>query len=279
MSNIDCVIVHTGYKEYLKINLLITGKTNHVYLIGDASCQHLDSLPNVTFININKYLNKNNHLKEKFVNYSSNSSQFEWLCFERVFIIHQFLLEYNLSRCFHIDSDNILLRNINEYKFNKEIAYCKCKNYHNERMSNSIHAGLLNVHFCEQFTQLYTDIYCNKTKIDLIKNKINYHTNENGTYYRGGICDMTLYYLLADIIDVQNLLLPNDNYVFINNINNGEGWELKNQYKLLHNKLEIDVTSNTIIDITSNHRYNIFNIHFQGNAKTLMNENLIKQLE
>ena len=48
----------------------------------------------------------------------------------------------NIDKIFHIDSDNILLKNINKYIFEKEIAYCIVKNHHKERMSNSIHNGL-----------------------------------------------------------------------------------------------------------------------------------------
>ena len=168
--------------------------------------------------------------------------------------------------------------NINNYEFKKEIAYCLNKNFHKFRMSHSIHSGLLNINFCDKFIDLYQDIYINKTKLYLIQEKINYHTDKNlNKFINGGICDMTLYYLLVkeNILDVQNLLEPNQNTVFVNNINNGEGYNNKDQYFTLNNILKINLQpdSITINDKHSNKSYNLNNIHFQGISKQLLNNN------
>ena len=56
-NELAVIIVHIGYKDYLRCNLEITGKNNKVYLIGDKSVEHLGNLPNVTFINIDNYVN------------------------------------------------------------------------------------------------------------------------------------------------------------------------------------------------------------------------------
>ena len=284
-KNIPVVIIHQTYKEYLKINLEITGKNNKIILIGDDQVKHLSELNNVTFIDIKKYNNIPliNECRKSFVNYSSNDSTFEWACFERVFILKYFMEEYNIESIFHIDSDNILLFNINDYPFEKNIAYCMNTNFHEYRMSNSIHVGLLNKNFCNKFIELYQDIYINKSKFNLVEGKINYHRNENGKYVGGGICDMTLYYILANknIIDVENLIIPKNNIVFINNINNGEGYESKQQYTTKNNIIDIKFNKNNcfINDIINQKELKIFNIHFQGNAKILLNEQLKTYLD
>lgn len=282
-KNIAVLIIHRTYKEYLKINLEITGKNNKIFLIGDNNVKHLGKLNNVTFVDIEKYNNIPliNECRKSFVNYSSNSSNFEWICFERVFILKYFMEEYNIESIFHIDSDNILLFNINDYPFEKNIAYCICKNCHQYNMTSSIHVGLLNKNFCNKFIELYQDIYINKSKLNLVKGKINYHTDTNGQYVGGGICDMTLYYILANenIIDVENLLIPKNNIVFINNVNNGEGYESKEQYSLKNNIMHIKFTKNNkclINDKINNKELQIFNIHFQGGAKILLNNQLKK---
>lgn len=283
LKNIPVVVVHRTYKEYLKINLEITGKNNKIFLIGDNEIKHLSKLNNVTFVDIEKYNNIPliNECRKSFVNYSSNSSNFEWVCFERVFILKCFMEEYNIESIFHIDSDNILLFNINDYPFEKNIAYCINKNYHQYRMSSSIHVGLLNEEFCNKFIELYQDIYINKSKFNLVKGKIDYHTMKNVV---GGISDMTLYYILnnENIIDVENLSIPKNNIVFINNVNNGEGCESKEQYCLKNNILDIKFTKNNkclINDKINNKELQIFNIHFQGGAKILLNEELKTCLE
>lgn len=277
-KSIPVVIVHTQYKDYLKVNLEITSKNNTIFLIGDTSLKHLESIDNVKFIDINKYRQQSNieYYKTHFVNYSSNPSNYEWQCYERVFILKYFMNEYNFSRVFHMDSDNVLLIDINTFPFTKEIAYCISKNYHQYRMSNSIHVGLLNDFFCDKFIELYCDIYIHKTKYHLIEDKIKYHTINN-KIQNGGICDMTLYYILQNekLIDVQNLLDVTHNKVFMNNINNPEGFDYKQQYKMKNNYMCLHFVEKniTINDIVNNKFYSLMNIHFQGSAKNLLTDN------
>ena len=141
ISNIPVVIIHRTYKEYLKINLEVTGTNNKIYLIGDTAIEHLGLIDNVTFVNINKYENlpliKKSY--KNFINYSSNDKKFEWWCFERVFILKFFMEEFKLEHIFHMDSDNILLEDINSYPFKKNIAYCLLKNQ--SLMCGSIHSS------------------------------------------------------------------------------------------------------------------------------------------
>ena len=277
--NIPIVIVHRTYKDYLKSNLEITGSNNKIYLIGDSSIQHLGVLDNVTFININKYENEP-LIKENFknfVNYSSNGKIFEWICFERVFILKFFMEEFKLESVFHIDSDNILLDNINNYQFQRKIAYVVKKNFHEYSMSNSIHCGLLNQEFCDKFIELYNDLYINKSKFYLIKDKIKHHQCTNGKFINGGICDMTLYYLLQKekILEVQNLLTPINNRVFLSNINQAVGEDSSDQFTLNEiKKVDIKYVNGKYIinDKINNQKLQIYNIHFQGAAKVLIKQ-------
>ncbi len=282
-SEIPIVIIHIGNKEYVKVNLEITGKTNKIYLIGDNSMKHLGSLPNVSFVQINPYRNHPSivELKNTFMNYSSNSKNLECFCFERVFILKQFMEELKLSRVFHIDSDNILFSSINKYPFQKEVAYCLNANFHTYRMSNSIHCGLLNIDFCNKFINLYNDIYVSKKKFHLIKDKVDFHTNPTtGNFMNGGICDMTLYYILANekIVDVQNLLQPINESVFINNINTAEGFESKQQYRLKNNMIDYFKSNGVykLHDEINKKDYTLMNLHFQGGAKRFMTNELVQ---
>ena len=285
-QKLPVVIVHKGYKEYLKINLDITGKSNEIYLIGDSSLEHLHKLNNnVNFINIDRYISSEfiKRLKRDFINYSSNSANFEWACFERIFILKCFFEEFNFTHVFFMDSDNILLCDINTYPFEKDVAYCLTKNYHIHRMACSVHASLLTHLFCVKFTELYEDIYTNKRKFHMIQDKINYHTDHGGNYINGGICDMTLYYILAETnaIDVENLLVPKNGKVFINNINNGEGYESRNQYKTnQYNMIDICFTNDSafIYDTQTKSTVELLNIHFQGSSKRFLNTNFKKNV-
>jgi hypothetical protein len=287
-KSIDIIIIHVGNKSYLETNCKITGKNNNIYFIGDESCKYLEKYQNVTFIDISKYINDTNinNLKKSFINYSTNSANFEWACFLRVFIIHLFLKEYNLERVFHLDSDCVLLKDINKYNFTKEIAYCKIPSFNNPlRMNNSIHCGLLNIKFCQEFEKLYIDVFINKSKFELIEPKIDFHVN---TKSNGGICDMTFYYLLTNlgILDVQNLLDISidkdcDKVVFMNILNNGEGMLSKNQYQMNTSniiKIKTENNKNLVYDTINNTSYVLFNIHFQGSTKQYMNDKITTEL-
>ena len=120
-KKLPVVIIHRSYKNYLKCNLEITALNNKIYLIGDDKVKHLGELKNVTFVNINKYekLPLLEKYRKSFINYSSNNHIFEWLCYERVFILKFFMKEYKLNSIFHCDSDNVLLYDINTYPFKK----------------------------------------------------------------------------------------------------------------------------------------------------------------
>jgi hypothetical protein len=283
---IKTIIIHTGYKKYLEENVRITSETNKIILVGDDSVKQLGEIENVEFINIDKYLyNINKVYRPYFINYSSNNLHCEFMCFARIFIIKDIMEEFNLDNIFHIDSDNILFQDINNYPFTNDVAYCMPNNYENtHRMSNSIHCGLLNKQFCNTFACLYNDIYINKSKFNLIEDKTNYHT-QNGIYVNGGICDMTFYYLIHNIINVQNLMLPvtidNKKYIFINNYNNGEGFESRQQYSLNSNK-KLHIYKNkynetVIYDEIYKEEYHLINIHFQGSAKNLLDREKIKE--
>ena len=111
-SDISCVLVHKGYKPYLKYNLEITSKNNKIYLIGDKSLERLQNISkNITYIDISKYENSKKIIeyKNSFINYSTNSFDFEWFCFARVFIIQSFIKEKNLENIFYIDADILKL--------------------------------------------------------------------------------------------------------------------------------------------------------------------------
>ena len=192
-SDINCVLVHKGYKPYLKYNLEITSKNNKIYLIGDKSLESLQNISkNITFVDISKYENSENIVEYKnyFTNYSTNSFDFEWFCFARVFIIQNFIKENSLENIFYIDSDNVLLEDINNLSFTSSNAFMIPHHQESFRMSASIHSSLLNREFCSQFEKLYYDLYVSGEKFNLIEGKIDYHQKNN---ILGGICDMTLY--------------------------------------------------------------------------------------
>ena len=276
-SKIPCVIVHRGFKPYLKFNLEITSKNNMIYLIGDSSISNLASISdNINFIDIKEYETATRILKFKknFVNYNTQPDHVEWMNFERVFIMQEFMLEKDFKQIFHLDSDNVLLKNINDFKFKNSTAYCIPSFQDNYRMDSSIHCGLLDKKFFDEFEKLYIDLYVTKNQFHIIEKKINYHKKNN---IRGGITDMTLYYLLQkqEKIIPQNLMQPlkskeGDEFVFINNFNMAEGFYDLNNFEMKRQKIKL-YNGNSINDLINFKKVKVANIHFQGTSKKYLN--------
>lgn len=272
---VDTLYIHSGYKNYLKHSLDITSKKNNIFFIGDDSNAFLRSKKNIEFINRKELLISDvEKYKSYFINYSTNDKSFEWSCFERVFIMKSFLDKYNIQQIYYSDSDNVFLKNLNKLKLTKNIGYLIPNSQSEFEMYASIHSSLLNREFCEKFIKLYEDLYINKSKFEIIAKKIEYHEKNN---IRGGICDMTLYYILnkLNIVDVQNFFDPvktteGSNSIFIQDIKSSIGPSGKDTFK--KNRKNIKIFNNTkVLDLIAGEFYELNNIHFQGISKKHLN--------
>ncbi len=86
------------------------------------------------------------------------------------------------------------------------------------------------------------------------------------------LCDMTLYSILAKEMDIQDLQEPVNDIVFINNINNSEGYQGMDQYEMEGTHMKI-YKDNKVHDIINNKFYTTYTIHYSGTAKRML-ENL-----
>lgn len=267
------VIVHNGNQLYFRKCIEHNNK-NLVYVIGDDSAQEAClSFPNVKFVNLQTLHDENaDRFNKCFVNYSDGPRDSYCFCFLRVFYIHQFLLKFNFEQIFHIDSDCVVLENVNDIHFPKKIAYSiqKVPNPHN--MVGSIHNSLLDLKFCDEFINLCFDIYENKSKFNLIEKKINWHKQN---FIRGGICEMTILYLLhseniLDVFDTNEVTYYNDEpSVFDHQINGNYGGS--KTYKILGGIKKLTKENGAYYAETIDGiKTRLLSLHFQGRAKNLL---------
>jgi hypothetical protein len=288
MKETKVLIFHTGYSDYLKYNCEITSQTNKIILIGDEEVKSLSKINNVDFVNFKNYLENDEikYLKSYFKPYNSTDEKYVWLWYLRVFITKLFMEENQIQNIFHIDSDNILFENINNLAFSEDNAYLVSNNFDNPfHMTASIHSSLLNTNFFNEFVKLYDDIFISKNKFHLIEEKIKYHQTTGS----GGICDMTLFYLLEklELVKVQNLMLPilsldNEKFIFMNDINDPEGYHQKKQYKMNYKGLIKTYKNKKNSNVSIFDRYdenfiNVANIHYQGKAKRFLNQQALNK--
>ena len=107
----------------------------------------------------------------------------------------------------------------------------------------------------------------------LLEDKINYHKNNPG-----GVCDMTLYYLLQNknyiitdnLLEIQNY--KNKKITFMNTLYSNESSTHKEQYLKENNIIKIyDINEKKYIYDKINEEYiELWNIHYQGDCKKLL---------
>ena len=88
-------------------------------------------------------------------------------------VYKDFMEEYKISEVFSCDSDNILLDNINKYPFSKKNALCIPTLWDEFYHASSIHSGLISIDFAQKYEILYDDIFINRSKFNLVEEKIN----------------------------------------------------------------------------------------------------------
>ena len=247
------VIVHTGNQLYLQKCIELNSLYNKVYLLGDDTNKethteftHIDSLQTNEVI----------EFKSCFVNYSTNPSTYELNCFLRVFYIREFMRQKGFESVFHLDSDCILLEKLSDIfpETTDLVAYSLQTNQALNHMVGSIHNGLLTMKFCDLFIQLCFDIY------------------------GGGICDMTLYYLLnsegilRSINDLnQPRMLYGEKCVFDHQLSSSYGFLGNNTYVVKDGKKElIEENNKTYVKTVTGEKIRLLSLHYQGKHKTLL---------
>jgi hypothetical protein len=279
---IPLYIFHIGDQEYFKKCVEINSLKNKVYIVGNDTNKDLfKKNDNVVHIHVKDIDNGEvNRLKNCFVNYSSSDINYEIKCFLRVFYLKQLMLITGINSFFHVDSDCIIYENISEiFNQNPHVknAYSLQKNYEKtnpHHMVGCIHNGLMSLELCEVFIKLCYDIYENKSKLNLIQNKINYHKQQN---IGGGICDMTFFWLIysekfCEIHDLNDIIFfENEKCTFDHNINIDYGFLGDGTYKKFNNIKSIINKDNKKYAITnSGEMIRLLSIHFAGGAKKIL---------
>ena len=279
---IPIVIIHIGNQDYFQECVRLNSKKNDIYVIGDeSSIEFCSNQSNVHHILYHDLVTSDLKLfSENFVNYSTNAEWREKICFDRVFFLHRFFETSGLEKVFHLDSDCLLLKpakNImqiipSEFDCAYAIEYSD-NPYH---MVGCIHNAILTKRFCSEFIGLCIDVYCNKTKFHLIEPKIKWHREKGAP---GGICDMTLYYLLwkekmIPVFDLNGKL--SSGYTFDHNINSSYGFLGENTYVKVDGVKQLYIEeedtekphiSKVYFRLGKNRFVRILSLHLQGNSK------------
>lgn len=233
-THIDIVFIHTGNHFYLKnaiTHAVYFNPDATVYLLGDESNAGIAKEFNGAVIheNVSKYMTFANELGKHYVHMSTNPYQYELFCFQRWFIIQDFMQKRQLQNVLCLDSDVLLYCNVNEY-FTHKLSYDLTVCNHMTPCYT-----LLKYEILRGFTDYIMSFYTDKERIKEIDEHYHqtYFDLQGKRIKMGGVCDMTAFLLYQTDIsnNVLELTTPVDGACFDGNIKMSEGFKLKDGLK------------------------------------------------
>ncbi len=278
----DCpiAIIHKGSPDYLKWSLLQVKLFNSdITLIGDLSNKYHEKTVKYTLID-NLKSEDAKRFKGIYQHFSANNYNFEVFCFERWFILLEYMKQNNLERIVHLDSDVMVYMNLNKLVIDELTKYQASYHVPNQEYSGMRWIAVPHISFWTRAAlQSFCDFIINQytSGIEELKSKWEWHKISK---VGGGICDMTLLYLyyIKNTERIGNLAPTNevDGFVFDLNINSGENYfqdEFKTKYAPLFKKLKRIKFIGGIphgYNLKLNKNVTFGNLHCQGKSKLLM---------
>lgn len=190
-SSLPIILVHKGNQEYLKICLdYAVDHGNSVILIGDDSNSSFER-EGIAWFDHNEYSSEElREFNRIYVHMSSNSPEYERFCFERHFLIREYVKKHDINEFYMMDSD-ILLGRLDMESIRKYDA-ALCWNEANSKISKaaSPHFSYWKKSALDDFIAFTMNAY--SSDIKLMKECYEQITGRGIT---GGVCDMTLLYL------------------------------------------------------------------------------------
>jgi hypothetical protein len=260
------VFIHRSNPEYLKYSLAqatITNPESPIILIGDDSNNKYDFVD--VHANIPDYMERANLFEKYYRHFSTNSFNFELVCFQRWFILEEFLLKNKIENCLYLDSDIMLFADVTQDK-GKFMSYDFTLSHY---VCGSIFF-LNNINGLNKLCAFMFDIYAGKEKYYFDK-LVSHYVVRKMHNLPGGACDMTVleYYQLEHFGEVGEASLIIDDSVYEPNINlPAPGLEMKNKIK----NVQFDSDGPYGIHEKNKNKVKLNCLHCQGNAKSLMSE-------
>lgn len=260
---IPVILIHKGNDHYLTYTLKQASKNNKVYLIGNIN----PNIENVEFCDMNEFSNGLDEFKKNYVHLNTTPYDYEVFCYERWFLLKNFMDKKQLETVFYIDSDVLLFVNVTE-EWEKFSQYNFTLLHRTAAISSFITKKGIN-----DFCGLISSVYSNKSGYPFKKIESHFNVRKN-CGLGGGVCDMTLleYFhydfgcgggpgrigemmqIINDTTYDHNINAKDQDFAFKNGIK-----EIKiiNKTPYVYNeKLNKDIKFNSI--------------HFQGSAKHLI---------
>lgn len=264
---IPVVIINYGKQKYLNYTINQALKNNKVILLTDLEELQSDQ-ENFVQENINSFVDVDylNFIKN-YVHMSTNSYQFELMCFLRWFVIKKYMVEKKIDVIFYIDSDVFLYVDVN-------LEYEKYKQYDMTLLHRTAAvSSFITMEGINNFCKFLTKTYAEKNTYEFEKIKSHYEVRQKFKL-PGGVCDMTLLDFFHYHFDVGGgpgrigeMMTVIEDSTYDHNINSKDQY-----YKFdgFRKQIEFKGENPYVFNYKLNKYIKFNSIHFQGSAKTLM---------
>jgi hypothetical protein len=260
---IPIVFIHKSNSDYLKYSFgqaRASNPNSSIFLLGDASNNKYDCVEHRSIVD---YFEGASRFATLYKHFSTHGDEFELVCFQRWFILRDFLSANRIDKCLYLDSDTLLYANVTE-------DHTRFENFDFTLCWRTIGC----VFFLNRLSGL--DRFC-KFLLDLYSGKEPYYYDRMIAHYAtrlkhglpGGVCDMTALELYNELNfgQVGEASQIIDGSVYDPNINMPHpGFEMENGIKKIMWKN--DHPYGTFARTGEKIRFN--SLHFNGHAKSLM---------
>ena len=267
-------LVHKGKADYLDLSLKYSIRFGHKTYLVSNEVSYSDKCD--FFIQDNFDCPEYESFKKNYIHCSSNSEEFELLCFRRYFYLLNAIKKFDIKNFWMIDSDVVLLDSLSSYQ-----KYLESEGYqaslsievgqeNGYKWSASPHISFWTKASLESFVEFLRGFYTKE--LENISEKYEYH-KLNGM--SGGICDMTALYLWArnrQKID-SNLLAHHKGFgYFDHNINQqgNDSLEIMKMVPELRVKKVSSTQGKSYLSLADGLKIRVTCLHFQGGAKQYM---------
>ncbi len=254
--NIPVVLIHRGNHDYVQTCIDQAKHYNKdVIVISDTEYKNCEN------VNIEKYSNNSNEFAKFYIPLST-LGDYELFCFQRWFILYDYMKETNNENIFYIDSDVLLYHNVSDdWKI----------------FENCIFTLILRSVGCTSYFSLYgLRMFC-KFLFEIYQKKDSYEFAKIASHYGvrqkfnlpGGVCDMTLFEYFARYkcsVGVGELSNVYDGTTYDHNINDSDNMYEFDGIK----KIEFIDKKPYCYSPVLDKKVQFKSIHFQGGAKHLM---------
>lgn len=267
------IFIHTGSQFYLKnaiANAIAFNPNGNVILLGDKSNAHFEKLFNrqLKHYYIHDFMKLAFEFKDCYIHMSSNHYDYELFCFQRWFIVREFMNVNKFDKVLCLDSDVLLYCDVNN-------SFDKFYDYDFTICRHSLPCcTLFNSISIYEFTSFVMRLYREENNLKRLELFYSQFFDKSGNRTKlGGVCDMTAFdfYQIDISKNVFELTIPFDGVCFDGIISGSDNFKMKKGIK------EIFWIGNQPHGYYGKDEQTVrfLGLHFQGRTKMKQNKFLV----